>query len=107
MTRMSAPMSADTKASPRNPAPIAVFAYDRPDHLRRCIKALQENDFAADSDLFVFSDAAREPARAPRVGQVRDYIRTIDRFKTVTVIEQPRNLGLAESVISSVTRLTR
>lgn len=100
-------MSAQRGTLPRNPAPIAVFAYDRPDHLRRCIEALQENELAADSDLFVFSDAAKDPARAPRVDQVRDYIRTIGGFKTVTVVEQPVNLGLAASVISGVTKLTR
>jgi len=100
-------MTVDTNILPRNLAPIAVFAYDRPDHLRRCIEALKQNALAADSDLFVFSDAAGDPARAPRVGQVRDDIRTIGGFKTVTVIEQPVNLGLATSVISGVTRLTR
>lgn len=87
-------------------APIAVFGYDRPDHLRQCIEALQGNILAAESDLFVFSDAPKEPARSLQVAQVRSYIRTIDGFKTVTVIEQPRNLGLATSVISGVTRLT-
>jgi hypothetical protein len=101
-------MSAELKALTRSLAPIAIFAYDRPDHLRRCIESLQENDLAADSDLFIFSDAPKaEAARSPRVAQVRDYISTIGRFKTLTIINQSRNLGLAESVISGVTKLTR
>jgi hypothetical protein len=100
-------MSADTKLLLRDLAPIAVFAYDRPDHLRRCIEALKQNALAADSDLFVFSDATGDPARALRVGQVRDYIRTIGGFRTVTVTEQPVNMGLAASIILGVTKLTR
>ena len=99
-------MRGESKALPRTPAPIAVFAYDRPDHLRRCIESLQANDLADESDLFVFSDAPKEPARSPRVAQVRDYIRTIGRFKTVTIIAQPQNLGLAASIISGVTKLS-
>jgi hypothetical protein len=101
------PMSVELKASTRNLTPIAVFCYDRPDHLRRCIEALQGNVLAAESDLFVFSDAPKEPARSPKVAQVRNYIRTIGGFKTVTVIEQPQNLGLATSIISGVTKLTQ
>jgi hypothetical protein len=38
---------------------------------------------------------------------VRDYIHTIRGFKTLTVIEQPQNLGLAASIIAGVTKLTR
>jgi hypothetical protein len=99
-------MSADAKTLPRTPAPIVVFAYDRPDHLRRCIEALQANDLAGESDLFIFSDAPKEPARSSRVTQVRDYIRTVGGFRMVTVIEQSENLGLAESIIAGVTKLT-
>jgi hypothetical protein len=99
-------MSVGTKIGSPNLAPIAVFAYDRPDHLRRCIESLQQNALAADSDLFVFSDAPKDSARLPGVAEVRDYIRGIDGFNTVTVMEQQRNLGLAESIISGVTKLT-
>lgn len=62
---------------------------------------------AADSRLFVFSDAARTPKRLPAVELVRDYIRTIGGFSAVTVIEQSWNLGLAESIIDGVTDLTK
>ena len=99
-------MNREPNAVTRGLAPIAVFAYDRPDHLQRCIAALQASDLAAGSDLFVFSDAPREPARSPMVKRVRDYIRTISGFKTLTVIEQPKNLGLAASIITGVTKLT-
>jgi hypothetical protein len=86
-------------------APIAVFAYDRPHHLRRCIEALRENELAVGSDLFIFSDAAKEPEQSPNVGKVRDYIRAIEGFRSVTVAAQPQNLGLAASVIAGVTKL--
>ena len=42
------------------PAPIIVFAYDRPDHLRQTLAALAGNDLAAESVLYVFCDGARE-----------------------------------------------
>lgn len=41
-------------------APIIVFAYDRPDHLKQTLEALAKNDLAAQSVLYVYCDGARE-----------------------------------------------
>jgi len=37
-------------------APIALFVYNRPDHARRTIDALRQNNLAQESDLVIFSD---------------------------------------------------
>lgn len=37
-------------------APIALFVYNRPRHVRYCIESLQKNFFADKSELFIFSD---------------------------------------------------
>ena len=86
-------------------APIALFVYNRPEHARQTIEALRANQLAQQSDLFVFADGAKnEPADA-EVREVRNLIRAIDGFKSVTVIEREHNLGLSKSVISGVTQL--
>ena len=41
--------------------------------------------------------------RYEAVREVREYIHQIDGFKTVTIVERPINLGLANSVIDGVT----
>ncbi len=41
-------------------APVIVFAYDRPDHLKRALDALAKNDLASESVLYVYCDGARE-----------------------------------------------
>ena len=41
-------------------APIIVFAYDRPEHLRQTLEALAKNDLASESVLYVYCDGARE-----------------------------------------------
>jgi len=87
-------------------APIALFVYNRPEHTRKTVESLQQNGLARKSDLFVFSDAAKNESGAAAVGAVRKFIRTIDGFKSVTVIERERNLGLAGSVIKGVTQLS-
>lgn len=98
-------MSEDPFNNGRKLAPIALFAYNRPDHFRRTVEALAGNDEAKESDLVIYSDAPKTPEQTPRVQQVRDYIRTIKGFRSVRVIERSENLGLARSIISGVTEL--
>jgi glycosyltransferase involved in cell wall biosynthesis len=84
-------------------APIALFVYARIDHTQRTIKTLKNNALIAKSELFVFSDGPRTEADKERVKAVREYLKTIDGFSKVTVVERDRNLGLAESIITGVT----
>ena len=91
-----------------NWAPIVLFAYDRPDHTRRTLAALAANDGAGESDLLVYCDGPRDAARDEPVRAVREYVRSVTGFKSVTVVEREENIGLANSVIAGVTEaLTR
>lgn len=61
-------------------APITLFVYNRPTHTRRTIEALQKNILAKDSDLIIYSDAAKKPEAAEGVREVREYIRSISEI---------------------------
>lgn len=87
------------------PAPIALFVYNRPLHTRQTVEALQKNALAQDSDLFVFSDAAKTANASKAVGEVREYLKLITGFNSVTIVERQKNLGLANSIADGVTRL--
>jgi len=86
-------------------APICLFAYSRLNETRLTIEALQQNFLAADSVLFIFSDMAKEEQDKDRVKWVRDDIHTITGFAQVTIIERTEHTGLANSIISGVTRI--
>jgi hypothetical protein len=88
----------------RDCSPIALFVYARLDHTRRTVEALKRNVLAAESDLLVFSDGAKRQEVAIQVQEVRRYIRDIDGFKSVRIIEREHNLGLAASIIDGVSR---
>ncbi|MCU7500505.1 MAG: glycosyltransferase [Ignavibacteria bacterium] len=88
-----------------NLAPIALFVYNRPVHTSETLKALKENVYAAESELFVFSDGPRSSKDIPQVNEVREIVKKISGFKNITIIEQKENLGLANSIISGVTKL--
>ena len=86
-------------------APIALFVYNRPQHVRYCIESLQKNFFADKSELFIFSDGAKDCGQEKNVRSVREYIRNIQGFKRLHIVEQPENKGLASNIISGVTDL--
>ena len=88
-------------------APIALFVYNRPDHTRQTVEALQKNELAQWSDLFVFADGPKNKAASPAVEEVRKFVRSIGGFRTLTIIEREQNLGLSKSIIDGVTQLCK
>jgi GT2 family glycosyltransferase len=84
-------------------APIALFVYNRPAHTRQTVEALLKNELAGESDLIIFSDAPKKLEAAKAVREVREYIRTIIGFRSVSIVEREKNWGLANSIIDGVT----
>jgi len=86
-------------------APIVLFVYNRPLLTQKVVEALSRNEEAKCSDLFIFSDAAKNDDKSENVKQVRNYIKTIRGFKSITIKEQTQNQGLAKSIIDGVTEV--
>lgn len=84
-------------------APVVLFVYNRPKHTCQTVEALQANVLAAESDLFIYSDGAKKPEDEAHILAVREYIRCIDGFKSVTIIERSENFGLSRSITTGVT----
>ena len=83
-------------------APIALFAYRRPNHLAKTVAALRANPEARDSILYVFCDAAKDLSSAEGVRQVRALTRGIDGFANIEPVFHSRNLGLARNITEGV-----
>jgi hypothetical protein len=84
-------------------APIVLFVYNRLTHTQLTVAALQKNLLAADTELYIFSDASKTAADDENVRAVRKYLRTIEGFKTITITERDKNFGLANNIIDGVT----
>lgn len=85
-------------------APIILFVYNRPWHTQQTVEALQKNELAIESELFIYSDAPKNKQAIEKVDKVREYIKIVDGFKKVRVIERSKNWGLADSIIDGVTK---
>lgn len=86
-------------------APVVLFVYNRLWHTQQTIKALQKNELAIDSDLFIFADGAKNVEDQSSVNDVRKYLTTITGFKTITIEKSLSNKGLANSIIYGVTKI--
>ncbi len=89
-------------------APIVIFAYNRPDHLRRTLDALSKNDLASESVLYIFCDGKKQDAtdeQSHRIAKNRDVAHQATGFKEVRVIERDHNIGLKDNIVSAVTEI--
>ncbi|NBN99582.1 MAG: glycosyltransferase family 2 protein [Flavobacteriia bacterium] len=83
-------------------APVGIFAYNRPIHLKTCWQALAKNPEAEQTDLIVFSDGWKTGLDKSFVEEVRVEIGRINGFRSVQSVLQKENLGLSQSVCNGV-----
>ncbi len=88
-------------------APIALFTYNRLQETRQTLKALTNNELAAESDLYVFSDGPKTVSDQAKVKQVREFLNDLSGFKRIKIIESQSNLGLAKSIVTGVTEVLK
>ena len=86
-----------------NIAPIVLFTYRRVP--KDTIESLLQNNLVEKSELYIFSDGYKNEVDKQDVLDVRKYLKTIDGFKSVKIIEAPNNKGLAKSVITGVSEI--
>lgn len=87
-------------------APIVLFVYNRPVHLKKTIESLSKNTLASESELFVFSDGARNKKDEKLVKEVREIlVNETGIFKRTEFIYHKENYGLRRSIIEGVTSI--
>lgn len=83
------------------PAPIVIFAFNRPDKLRNLLNSLKQNKLYAESTKYFFIDGPRSQADVDAVNEVIE----IARQESDLVEASPTNKGLAKSVIAGITKI--
>ena len=88
-------------------APICLFTYTRLNETKRTVEALKNNYLASESELYIFSDGSKNEETFAKVKDVRRYLHSVEGFKAVKIIEATENKGLANSIISGVTKILK
>lgn len=87
------------------PAPVIVFCYNRPEHLRKTVEQLKRCNLAGDTTVFFFSDGSRDSNDLHDVIMVREYLHKVRGFKEIMLEFSDENKGLANSVIAGVSKV--
>lgn len=86
-------------------APIALFAYRRPDHTLKTLRSLAACPESQRSELYVFCDGPKSDEDRKAVLQVREVVASQAWCAQVKIIEREENLGLATSIITGTSTL--
>jgi hypothetical protein len=89
-------------------APVALFAYNRPDHTRQTLEALARNRHAESTTLYVFSDGPKAnatPAERERIIATRQLVCSRPWMRSIILVESALNRGLADSIVAGVERV--
>lgn len=88
-------------------APIIVFAFNRPEHLRQTLNALAKNEIAKESDLYIFIDGPKNESGRSVNCEVEVVAEKYSKgcFQTVHIKNNKKNMGLAHSVIEGVSQI--
>lgn len=89
-------------------APIVLFVYNRPYHTEQTLMALQQNDLASESELFIFADGPKVDATVEQIEKIDEVRKVIQKKQwcgKVHIIESEVNKGLADSIVGGVTEI--
>ncbi len=83
-------------------APLAIFTYNRPEHLSSLLDSLSLNPEAKFSTAFFFADGLKRDADKKKCDEVLKIINSTSIFKDKFIVNRERNLGLKENILSGV-----
>lgn len=86
-------------------APIAFFAYNRPDHTLKALTSLSQCELAGRSHLYIFCDGPKTASETEKVYKVREIASNKQWCDKVDIIAREQNMGLANSIISGTSIL--
>ncbi len=91
-------------------SPIVLFAYNRKEMVEATLLALQKNELASSSELFIYVDGPKDSQDQKAVTLVTDYLKEYERklnFGKVVLEIHDEHRGLAESVINGVSKVIK
>ncbi len=100
-------MDKNSIMDPKKNAPVCLFFYNRPQFVVPSLESLANCSGASETDLYVFIDGPRSEDDIEKVGETRSLVsgNMDNKFSSVTVFESKMNNGLANSIISGVSKV--
>ncbi len=87
-------------------APIVLFVYNRPQHLRKTLVALKENPEFSKCKLYVYCDGPKSSEDIVSVDAVHNELEAFD-LDNMVLYQSEVNQGLGKSIINGVTEICK
>ena len=88
-------------------SPIAIFVYNRPEHLKLTIRALEKNYYAKDSVVSFFLDGPKKKSDIKKIYIIKNIIEKIKGFKKKKIIFRKKNIGLRKNITLGVSQILK
>ena len=90
-------------------APIVIFCYNRPHHLKKTLNSLKKNKLSKQSDVWFFSDGHKQEDKKNEklVNSVRSIIKNTNGFKKKKIIFHQGNIGLKKNILNGVSKVLK
>ncbi len=87
----------------KDPAPIALFAYNRPYHTKKTLESLIKNNLASKSFIYVFIDGVKNSKDIKKNISVKEIVKSFSSsFKSMEIIHNESNKGLADNIVEGI-----
>jgi len=86
-------------------SPIALFVYNRFSHLKNVIQSIKKNSISRESTIYIFSDFSDLEVEKIKIIKIRKYLRTINFFKKIIIVERKYNFGTSKNITSGLNEI--
>jgi GNT-I family len=88
-------------------SPVAIFAYNRPIHLKKLIESLNRNNLFSKSKVYVFVDGPKSEIDKNLILEIKIVLSEHLSNREIEIKFRNKNIGLANSVISGVSEILK
>tara|TARA_Y200000002_G_scaffold299837_1_gene254775 strand:- start:1544 stop:2455 length:912 start_codon:yes stop_codon:yes gene_type:complete len=86
-------------------APIALFVYNRYQHIKKVIEAIKKNPISKRSTIYIFSDYSDVKSEIIKIKKIRKYLENTNGFKKKIIIERNYNLGTSKNIVMGLNQI--
>ena len=83
-------------------SPLAIFAYNRPEYLKKCLNSLKLNKLSCQTITYFFIDYPKLEKDFQNYNKVIQIVRDTNIFKKKIIIERKSNFGLKRNILNGI-----
>ena len=84
---------------------VAIFAFNRPQHLSNCLNSIAKNPNIESFSFVIFVDGPRNEKEKEKVERTIEVAKSYDNILKLEIVTNEKNLGLSRSLIGGINKI--